>query len=242
MSHPVPRTRLAGPVAIRAALDGGEPLRLVLVREGVGTPQVTEVAERARAAGVPVRVCGESVLWRFSTGPDGRDVLGLVGPDPGTDLEGLMAHGGAVWLLTGVRYPGNAGFAIRTAEVSGADGIVIDDSLDRDGRRAALRASMRADRLLPVLRARASESVAAARAAGKRVIAVEDVGDRAPWDADLTGPTLLVIGGEHDGIPREVVDACDEVVRIPMAGFIPSYNLQAAMAAVAVERLRQLLD
>jgi tRNA G18 (ribose-2'-O)-methylase SpoU len=29
-------------------------------------------------------------------------------------------------------------------------------------------------------------------------------------------------------------------VRVPMAGFIPSYNVQAAMAAVAAERLRQL--
>ena len=29
-------------------------------------------------------------------------------------------------------------------------------------------------------------------------------------------------------------------IRVPMAGFIPCYNLQAAVSAVACERLRQL--
>jgi tRNA G18 (ribose-2'-O)-methylase SpoU len=37
-----------------------------------------------------------------------------------------------------------------------------------------------------------------------------------------------------------VLARCDDVVRVPMAGFIPSYNVQAAMAAVAGERLRQM--
>jgi tRNA G18 (ribose-2'-O)-methylase SpoU len=50
---------------------------------------------------------------------------------------------------------------------------------------------------------------------------------------------LLVIGGETRGIPAPLLARCDEVLRIPMAGFIPAYNLQAAMAAVAAERLRQ---
>jgi tRNA G18 (ribose-2'-O)-methylase SpoU len=49
-----------------------------------------------------------------------------------------------------------------------------------------------------------------------------------------------VVGGERHGIPKEVLAACDDAIRIPMWGFIPSYNLQAAMAAVACERLRQL--
>jgi tRNA G18 (ribose-2'-O)-methylase SpoU len=53
---------------------------------------------------------------------------------------------------------------------------------------------------------------------------------------------LFVLGGERHGIPREVLDQCDDVIRIPMLGFIPSYNLQAAMAAVASERLRQISE
>ena len=99
---------------------------------------------------------------------------------------------------------------------------------------------MRADRFMPVFWKPAAEVLGLAREAGRRILALEDVGDAAPWDVDLTGPLLLVVGGERHGIPEAVLAAADGVLRIPMRGFIPSYNLQAAMAGVALERLRQL--
>jgi tRNA G18 (ribose-2'-O)-methylase SpoU len=49
-----------------------------------------------------------------------------------------------------------------------------------------------------------------------------------------------VIGNEREGIAPSLLTRCAAVARIPMAGFVPSYNVQAAMAAIAVERLRQL--
>ena len=164
----------------------------------------------------------------------------LVGRDPRAPMEQVIAAGGAAWLLVGIAYPGNTGFAIRTAEVSGADGVFIDSDFEHEGRREAVRAAMRADHFMPVFWVPALPVVSASREAGRRVLAIEDVGNRAPWEMDLGGPVLFVVGGERNGIPAEVLAACDDVIRIPMLGFIPSYNLQAAMAAVACERLRQL--
>jgi tRNA G18 (ribose-2'-O)-methylase SpoU len=210
----------------------------VLVRRGAAGLAATLV-ERARAAGIPVRAASAADLRRMSAVEPPADVLGLVGADPGAPLEEALASGGAAWLLAGVAYAGNAGFAIRTAEVSGADAIFLDSSLDAAGRRRALRASMHAERFLPVHWLGAERVLEAARAAGRRVLAVEDVGARAPWEVDLTDAVLLVIGGERRGIPARVLARCDGALRVPMAGFIPCYNLQAAMAAVAAERLRQ---
>jgi TrmH family RNA methyltransferase len=70
-------------------------------------------------------------------------------------------------------------------------------------------------------------------------VGIEDVGTQAPWEVELTGRVLFVVGGETHGIPAPVLERCDSLVRIPTSGFIPSYNLQAAVAAVAAERLRQ---
>ena len=70
-------------------------------------------------------------------------------------------------------------------------------------------------------------------------IAIEDVGTSEPWDVDLTGDVMLIVGGEHDGVPEAIMEQCDDVVSIPMAGFVPSYNLQAPLAVVALEALRQ---
>ncbi len=210
----------------------------MLVRRGA-TGAVAKVADRARARGVTVRPTSANDLRRMSATATPCDALGLVGPDPDAPLAEVLARSGCAWLLCGVAYPGNAGYAIRTAEVSGADAILLDCGFDAAGRRLALRASMHAHRFFPVRWLAADDALDAARAAGRRVVAIEDSGADAPWEVDLRGPVLFVIGGETRGIPAAVLARGDATVRIPMRGFIPAYNLQAAMAIVAGERLRQ---
>jgi tRNA G18 (ribose-2'-O)-methylase SpoU len=221
------------------ALRAGETVRLLLVREGELSRNAKALVEEARSAGVPIRIASAATLWRFSRTDPPADILGLVGRDPEASLDEVLAGADAVWLIVGVAYPGNAGFAVRTAEVSGAAGIVIDNRFDRPARRETVRASMRADWFMPVFWERALPTLERATRAGRRIVGIESVGENAPWEVDLTVPALFVIGGERYGIPPEVLSRCDLIVRIPMAGFIPSYNLQAAMAAVAVERMRQ---
>ena len=235
------RTQRAGAADVAGALDTGETIRLLMVREGGLSPEAREVLARCKAAEVPIRKAGQREMKRMARAGEEPELLALVGGDPTASLEEVLATEGPLWLLTGVAYPGNAGFAIRTAEVSGAAGIALDVSFDREGRRQALRASMRADRLFPVVWARADTVLDHAREAGYRLVGVEDQGVQAPWEVDLTGPAVFVVGGEAGGIASSVLDRCDVTIRIPMAGFIPSYNLQAALAIVAGERLRQVL-
>ncbi len=238
MSGPA-RRQLAGADAIAAALDRGATVRLLLVREGGLSEPARAVLARCHDAGIPVRKAGQRETRRLAAHGE-PELLALVGASPADSLDAVLAAGGALWLLTGVGYPGNAGFAIRTAEVSGAAGIVVDAGFDHTGRRQALRAAMRADRFFPVLWARAEDVVERAQQAGHRLVGIEDRGTRAPWEEDLTTPSVFVVGGEAGGVPEALLDGCDVVLRIPMTGFIPSYNLQAAVAMVAGERLRQL--
>jgi len=238
---PLPRVRqIAGIAAIEAALCAREDVRLLLVADDARSGAMERLVEVAGACGVPVRKATRNVLARLSLPRPAEDALALAGRDPEAALDASLARGGALWLLVGVAYPGNVGMVIRTAEVSGADAIAIDGNFDHEGKRAALRASMRADKFMPVLWQGAAEVLERARVAGHRAIALDEAGARAHWDADLAGARVFVVGGENGGIPPDVLARCDERVRVPMAGFIPCYNLQAAVSAVAVERLRQL--
>jgi tRNA G18 (ribose-2'-O)-methylase SpoU len=236
---PSARTHVAGADAVEAALDAGLPVRCVVVPEAGDDPRGAALASRAGAAGIEVLRVAPRRFARMRGSRAAATVLALVGPDPRADLATVMARGGVVWLLAGPVYPGNVGFAIRTAEVSGADGVYVDNHFDHAARREAVRASMRADRFMPIGWEPAQRVIDAARAAGKRVLAVEDVGSAPPWAFDLTGPLLLLVGAEAEGIPADVLDRCDAVTRLPMAGFVQSYNLQAAVAALAMERFRQ---
>jgi TrmH family RNA methyltransferase len=233
--------QLRGVAAIEAALERGEPVRLVLIANEQPASDALALADEARRAGVQVREIGRSALARYAQDAPGVEALALVGerPTPAT-VDAIVAAGGAAWLLAGVRYPGNAGFAIRAAEVSGATGVILDADFDHTGRREAVRASMRADWFMPVCWASAADVLDRAEAAGHSIVGIEDSGARQPWEVDLRGSVLFVVGGEREGTPPEVLARCGEIVRVPMAGFIPSYNLQAAVAVLAAERLRQL--
>ena len=232
---------IAGVVSIEAALRADEDVELLLVADDARAEDVRGLIARAEERGIAVRTATRNVIARLSLmRSPAEDVLALVGRDPDADLGESLARGGAFWLLVGVAYPGNVGMVIRTAEVSGADGIAIDASFDHEAKRAALRASMRADKFMPVLWLDAAQVLDAAKAAGHRVLAVDEAGEQSHFAADLTGRRVFVVGGENGGIPPEVLSRCDARVRVPMAGFIPCYNLQAAVSAVAVERLRQL--
>jgi 23S rRNA (guanosine2251-2'-O)-methyltransferase len=232
------RRRFVGAAALDAALASGDTVRVVLLRRDAGDAAVAAAA-RARATGTRVIDVNPPEIARLVGGGATDEVLAFAGPDPAAPLDVAMREDGPAWLLVDVAFPGNVGLAIRTAEVSGAVLAAVAPPLEGEERRGALRASIGADRFFPVFWTDAETVVAAARAAGRRVVALETSGDRAPWDADLTGPVLLVAGGERAGVPRSVLDAAEVVVRLPTAGAIPSYNVQAAMAAVAAERLRQ---
>jgi tRNA (cytidine/uridine-2'-O-)-methyltransferase len=232
--------QIAGAWRIDEALRAGDPIGLVLIHRDAADPAARAVAGRAAQAGIRVRRVTAGVLRRLSRGSVPDEILALAGPPPATDLREVLARPGAIWLLAGLSYPSNAGAAIRTAEVSGAGAVIIDGPFNNAARRAALRFSVRGDWFMPVLWHDAHAVLDAAEATARPVIGVELTGTRAPWEIDLTADPLFVVGGETDGIPTHVLDRCPQTIRIPMRGFIPSYNLQAAMAAIAVERLRQL--
>ena len=64
-------------------------------------------------------------------------------------------------------------------------------------------------------------------------------GDRTLYEADMTLPTVLVIGNEGKGISRLVKEACDFLVTIPMYGKLNSLNASVAAAILMYEAVRQ---
>ena len=236
------RGQVAGAAAIAAAFDAGEPIAGVLIVEAGASESARAIAERADALGIPVFEESAREMRRMRSDESDADVLAVTGPRATQDLETLMARDGLVLLLAGLRYPANVGFLLRSVEVAGAEGVVIDVDWTESVFAEAERISIRAQRFLSVVGATAERAVEAARAAGRRVVAVETEAGVAPWQVDLTTPALLVLGSETDGIPMPVLEAADERVRIPVRGFIPSYNVQAAAGIVLGEWLRQTSD
>ena len=227
--------QVQGSETILSMLQTDHEIRLVLVDREMNTEELRQECERQ---GIPLEEGSTNDLWRMSA-TGNTDALALIGREPHGTLEEVFERGGSIWLLDGVQYPTNLGFGIRTIEVSGADAVVLNISRTHQDRRTIRRSSMRADRFIPVVYSDTTSIINVAKKKNFRIIAAEDVGTVEPWNADLTGNVLFVVGAEREGVSKEVLDACDEVVRLPMDGFVPSYNLQVAISVLAVEALRQ---
>ncbi|MDP6328301.1 MAG: TrmH family RNA methyltransferase [Candidatus Thalassarchaeaceae archaeon] len=230
-----------GEQEVLTSIEDGEDVNLILIKRDSESPLISKILNYAEELAIKVIYGSENDLWRMSkSNSDGvPDVLCLVGRNPESSLNEVLSKGGLIWLLAGASYPVNIGFCIRTAEVSGADAVIIDAELNNQERSAAKRASMKAHRFLPVFWTSGIDSILMAKEHGFRIISVEDVGDSAPWDIDMTGNIVLVVGGERNGISEKILELSDEIIRIPMSGFVPSFNLQAPLSYVAIEAQRQ---
>lgn len=57
--------------------------------------------------------------------------------------------------------------------------------------------------------------------------------------ADYTLPVALVVGHESDGVSREVLDMCDEIVQLPQLGINKSLNVMVSLGIVLYEVLEK---
>ena len=190
-----------------------------------------DLCDAALAAGIePVEllVAGENVeaelLAGVSTLPHPARAIGIFRR---ADLpRGTRETCLALWRLAD---PGNVGTLIRSADAFGASVSLSDGCADPLGQKA-LRASAGAIFRVPL--------VAWDAAPGRRV-ALDARGEVALPDADLTPPVTLVLGAEREGLPDEVLAACDVVASIPMPGEAESLNVAAAGAIALYELARR---
>jgi 23S rRNA (guanosine2251-2'-O)-methyltransferase len=239
---PVARQRILGVTAIEAALASGDPVQVLLIGRDDSDPALLALAEKAKSAGVVIWSGSPGDLARMSPSHVPERAIAMVGPSPHASLSELFARRGALWLLHDAAYPSNVGFAVRTAEVSGADGVIVDARFNHDARGRVSHVSMGADRLLPVLYEPTEQALQLAAQHDYRIVGLEAEAERARpiHEVDLRGAVLLIAGNERGGLASDVIARCHTVASLPMQGFVPSYNVHAAIAAVAVERLRQL--
>ncbi len=128
--------------------------------------------------------------------------------------------------------PGNVGTVVRACGALGPARLVLSPGCSDPLAGKGVRASMGAVFRVPI------EVGAELPTADLRVALVAD----APtplWDVDLSGPAVLVVGAERNGLPEDLVEACDVVCAIPQAVGAESLNAAQAASLALYEAVRQ---
>jgi 23S rRNA (guanosine2251-2'-O)-methyltransferase len=180
-------------------------------------------------------------LERLCGSPDHQGAVAEVDPYPYADPSRLLrAENALIVALDQVQDPRNLGAVCRSAETAGAAGVVIPERRSAEVTAVTCKASAGAVEHLSVARVRnLADWLADAKKADFWLWGADADAESAPWDVDLTGPTILVLGGEGKGIRPRVASICDGLVALPKRGKVESLNVSAAATALLFEALRQ---
>ena len=173
--------------------------------------------------------------------PDHQGVVAEVDPYPYADRKALLRKEGALIVaLDQVQDPRNLGAVCRSAEAAGTAGVVIPERRAAEVTAVACKASAGAVEHLAIARVpNMADWLGEAKQAGFWIWGADAEAPQPPWEVDLSGPTVLVLGGEGGGIRPRVAAACDGLLALPARGRVDSLNVSAAAAALLFEAVRQ---
>jgi len=142
--------------------------------------------------------------------------------------------------LDSAQDPGNFGSVVRTAEAAGASGVVATTGSVDAFAPKTLRSSMGSAFRLPVVTGVENEELARASGAAKlKMVATTAGGETIYSDYDWRLPTMVIFGNEARGVGPELLERCDERLRIPLRAPVESLNIAAAAAVILFEAARQ---
>jgi 23S rRNA (guanosine2251-2'-O)-methyltransferase len=242
---------LYGRHAVHEALRAGRrrfyTLNLMAgVQETGLIPQLQQLAQRA---GCRVTRVDKDQFNRRLPAVNHQGVALEAGPYPYARLDACLqlarqrSEPPLLLMLDHLEDPQNLGTLLRTAEAMGVHGVVIPERRAAGITPAVTNASAGAVEHLQVVQVtNLAQTLDGLKRQGLWIAGLDDRPEAQDLAvSDLSGPLVLVVGGEHKGMSRLVGDKCDWLVRIPMLGQVASLNAAVAgsVALVAARQGRQ---
>ncbi len=151
-----------------------------------------------------------------------------------------MPNNGFFVMLDGIEDPYNFGYSLRSIYASGADGIILPQRNWLTAAGVVARASAGASELLPLYTSEPSDAADYFKRMGYKVVCADKPNSVSIYEADLSKPIFLIVGGEKRGIRASVLEKADKIVRIDYGrDFGASLSAASASTVIAYEIYRQ---
>lgn len=231
--------------SVRELLQSGKSVNKVLFLSEAKNDRDQEIMDSLRERGIPYQFVDRKTLERLTDGERHQGILAYIAAREYAEVEDILnlarekEEEPLILVLDELEDPHNLGALLRTVDAVGAHGVIIPK-----------RRSVALTGIVAKTSAGAVEHVLVARV-GNLVQTLEELKEKGCWisgaeadgtdvfQADLSGPRVLVIGSEGKGLSRLVKETCDEIVSIPMRGHITSLNASVAGSVLLYEAFRQ---
>lgn len=232
--------------AVAAALAAGRTVDRVLLRYGRDDARALDLSERAAERRVPVERVSAEELDALLPDVDHQGVAAFAAPAEPLDenaLDELLTTAGESPLLLAldrVQDPHNLGACLRSAAAAGAAAVIVPKDRAAGLTPAARKVAAGGAEIVPLVRVtNLVRTLKRLQTQGFWAVGTVADAPAALHAVDLTGPLILVLGGEGAGLRRLTRETCDLLASIPMAGGVASLNVSVAAGICLFEARRQ---
>lgn len=239
----MPQNVICGRNPVIEALKSGANLDTIYIDGNGGSLSV--IRRLAKENGIVVKDADDKKLSRLSGGASHQGVVAEGACGEYVTVEDILAVSQKkgrkpfIIICDEIEDPHNLGAIIRTAETSGADGVIIPKRRSASLNATVFKTSAGAASYVPV--ARVSNLAACIDTLKENGVWIygTDASGTDYSETDFTGGVALVIGSEGFGMSKLIQKKCDFMIKLPMLGKINSLNASVAAGIFMYEVLRQ---
>ncbi|ARI75417.1 23S rRNA (guanosine(2251)-2'-O)-methyltransferase RlmB [Halobacillus mangrovi] len=236
---------IIGKNPVQEALRSGRSINKVLVSDQLQHQASKKLEQLAKENGVIVQKVPKKKIDQLVEG-NHQGVAASVAAYEYSDLEDLFAKaeekGEAPFFIIcdEIEDPHNLGSILRTADASGAHGVIIPKRRSVALTGTVAKTSTGAIEYIPVARVtNLARTIEELKERFVWVVGTDAKGTEDYRQLDGTMPIALVIGSEGKGMSRLTKEKCDWTVSLPMAGKVTSLNASVAASLLMYEVYRK---
>ena len=246
-----PSCVMEGIVSVRAVIEGRESrvnarkIERVLFDEAKKKSKARELSylrEKSKEHGFEICFVRSDEIDGMTIGSSHGGIVALCSE---REFEPIsrddVGKNGFYVMLEGIEDPYNFGYALRSIYAAGADGILLSERNWMSAAGVVARASAGASEQMKIYVGEPTEAIKLFKNAGYTVLAADKTRNSVSvYDADMSFPILLLIGGERRGLSAPVMATADKTVCLDYGRRFPA-ALSAASAAsiISFEIFRQ---
>ncbi|MGV8907093.1 MAG: 23S rRNA (guanosine(2251)-2'-O)-methyltransferase RlmB [Acetobacterium sp.] len=239
---------IIGKNPVMEALRSGQDIDKLLVMKDNTDHVLKKIMDNAKKRNIIVNSVDKAKLEYLSNGENHQGIVALMAPFPFSTIDDVINHAKKkgrepfVVILDHLTDPHNLGAIIRSANVCGADGVIIPSRRSASLTAVSVKASSGAVVHTPIVKVtNLSQAIEELKKKGFWIMDA-DMKGRPYYKADYKGSLAIVIGNEGVGISPKIKKQCDFSVTIPIYGEIESFNASAAAAIIFAEAAKQRLQ
>lgn len=245
MESRVTESYIEGRNPVIEAFRAGRPIDKLYILDGCNDGPIMTIKREAKKHDVYIKYVAKDRLDQLSQTGMHQGVIAYAAAYEYSEMDDIFAlaesRGEApfVYILDNIEDPHNLGAIIRTANLSGAHGVIIPKNRAVGLTSTVARTSAGALNYTPVVKVtNISKTIEELKDRGMWFVCA-DMDGEVMYNLNLTGSIGLVIGNEGEGVSRLVKEKCDFVAAIPMHGDIDSLNASVAAGVLGFEIVRQ---